>query len=184
MKRLFQRLKEKRRKRRLSRLKSIPMTYGQYCLLYDVGAITNHKYIVKHSEKPRRLCGRYMPDSLTYLRMGTFVEVMQCKDEIKLLTTIYNVTESELKSEWAQNVIGAIKWTIEQMESITESFSQLESDTKTDKQGNIFSAIDWYALRMGITNHDDVLKVPCLIIWQCAKEDQERRAKQLKTQKQ
>lgn len=184
MKRLFQRLKEKRRKRRLSRLKSIPMTYGQYCLLYGVGAITNHKYIVKHSEKPRSLCGRYMPDSLTHLRMGTFVEVMQCKDEIKLLKTIYNVTESELQAEWAQNVIGAIKWTIEQIESITESFSQLESDTKTDKQGNIFSAIDWYAQRMGITSHDDVLKVPCLIIWQCAKEDQERRMKQLKQQKQ
>lgn len=184
MKRLFQRLKEKRRKRRLKRLKSIPMTYGQYCLFYGVGAITNHDYIVERSEKPRRLCGRYMPDSLTHLRMGTFVEVMQCKDEVKLLTTIYNVTESELKTEWAQNVVGAIKWTIEQLESITASFSQLESDTTTDKQGNIFSTIDWYAQRMGITSHDDVLKVPCLIIWQCAKEDQERRMKQLKQQKQ
>lgn len=184
MKRLLNKLKERRRKRRLRRLKSIPMTYGQYSLLYSVGAITNHDYIVKHSEKPRRLCGRYMPSTLTHIRMGTFVEVMQCKDEIKLLKTIYNVTESELQNEWAQNVIGAIKWTIEQLESITESFSQLEDGTKTDKQGNIFSAIDWYAQRMGITNHDDVLKVPCLIIWQCAKEDQERRAKKLKQQNQ
>lgn len=180
MKRLIQKLK----KRRLKRLKSIPMTYGQYSPLYSVGAITNHDYIVEHSEKPRRLCGRYMPSTLTYLRMGAFVEVMQCKDEIKLLKTIYNVTESELQNEWAQNVIGAIKWTIEQLESITASFSQLESDTETEKKGNIFSTIDWYAQRMGITNHDDVLKVPCLIIWQCAKEDQERRAKQLKQQKQ
>lgn len=184
MKRLLNKLKERRRKRRLRRLKSIPMTYGQYSLLYSVGAITNHDYIVEHSEKPKRLCGRYMPSTLTHIRMGTFVEVMQCKEEIKLLTTIYNVTESELRTEWAQNVIGAIKWTIEQLESITASFSQLESDTETNKQGNIFSTIDWYALRMGITNHDDVLKVPCLIIWQCAKEDQERRAKQLKNQKQ
>jgi hypothetical protein len=125
-----------------------------------------------------------MPSDLMHLRMGTLTEVMMCKNEIKMLTTIYNVTERELQTEWAQNVIGAIKWTIEQLESITESFSQLESDTETDKQGNIFSTIDWYAQRMGITNHDDVLKVPCLIIWQCAKEDQERRAKQLKNQKQ
>lgn len=184
MKRLILKLKERRRKKILRRLKSIPMTYGQYCLLYSVGAITNHDYIVEHSVKPKLLCGRYMPSDLTHLRMGTFVEVMQCKDEIKLLTTIYNVTQSELQTEWAQNVIGAIKWTIEQLESITESFSQLESDTENDKQGNIFSTIDWYAQRMGITNHDDVLKVPCLIIWQCAKEDQEKRKKQLKQQKQ
>lgn len=183
MKRLIDNLK-KRRKRRLRRLKSIPMTYGQYSLLYSFGAIQNHDYIVEHSEKPRRLCGRYMPDDLTHLRMGTFVEMMQCKDEIKLLTTIYNVTESELQCEWAQNVVGAIKWTIEQLESITELFSQLDGDAESDKQGSIFSTIDWYALRMGITEHDKVLKVPCLIIWQCAKEDAEKYKKQLKQQKQ
>lgn len=184
MKRLFQRLKEKRRKRRLSRLKSIPMTFGQYILLYSVGAITNHDYIVEHSEKPRRLCGRYIPSDLMHLRMGTLTEVMMCKEEIKMLTTIYNVTESELQAEWAQNVIGAIKWTIEQLESITASFSQLESGIETEKKGDIFETIDWYALRMGITNHDDVWKVPCLVVWKCAEKDQEKWKKQLKQQKQ
>lgn len=184
MKRLIQKLKERRRKRRLRRLKSIPMTYGQYSLLYSVGAITNHDYIVEHSEKPRRLCGRYMPSDLMHLRMGTLTEVMMCKNEIKMLTTIYNVTESELQTEWAQNVIGAIKWTIEQLESITASFSQLESDIETEKKGDIFETIDWYALRMGITNHDDVWKVPCLVVWKCAEKDQEKWKKQLKNQKQ
>ncbi len=183
MKRLIQKLKERRRKKRLRRLKSIPMTYGQYCLLYSVGATTNHDYIVEHSEKPKRLCGRYLPEDLSNLRMGKFIELMNCKDEIKLLTTVYNVTESELQSEWAQNVVGAIKWTIGQLESITGLFSQLEDDIATEKRGNVFSTIDWYALRMGITNHDEVLKVPCITIWRCALEDQEKRKEQLKKQK-
>ena len=183
---IIQRIRERRRKRRLARLKSIPMTYGEYCMLYSVGAITNHKEMVEKSPKPTRLCGRYMPKDLNNMTMGTLVEVMGTTDEVKLLTAIYNVTERELSGEWAQNVIGAIRWTSEQMNVITDLFKSLEKDFTAEevaagldkKKPDIFATIDWYAKRMGITDHDRVLKTPWIIIWKCALLDKEMREEQ------
>ena len=38
----------------------------------------------------------------------------------------------------------------------------------------VFGLIDWYARRMGITDHDEVLKVPVLRVYQCLKMDKEQ----------
>lgn len=180
---LIQRIRERRRKRRLARLKSVPMTFGEYCLLYDCNAIKNHEEMVEKSPKPTTLCGRYMPKDLDNMTMGTLVKVMNDRDDIKMLNAIYNVSQSELQTEWAQNVIGAVRWTTEQLERITELFKSLERDYTTDeilagfdkRKKDIFATIDWYALRMGITDHDLVLKVPWIVIWKCADEDRKDR---------
>ena len=183
---LIQKLRERRRKRRLARLKSVPMTFGEYCLLYDCNAIKNHEEMVEKSPKPTTLCGRYMPKDLDNMTMGTLVKVMNDRDDIKMLNAIYNVSQSELQTEWAQNVIGAVRWTAEQLERITELFKSLERDYTTEeilagldkRKGDIFATIDWYAKRMNITDHDRVLKTPWIIIWKCAMLDKTAREDQ------
>lgn len=182
---LIHRLKERRRKRRLARLK-VPMTFGEYCLLYNCNAIKNHKEMVEQSPRPTTLCGRYMPKDLNNMTMGTLVKVMNLKDDIGMFTAIYNVSQSELQSEWAQNVIGAARWTTEQLERITDLFKSLERDYTTEellagfdkRKGDIFATIDWYAKRMNITDHDRVLKTPWIIVWKCAMLDKTAREDQ------
>ena len=160
-----------------------PMTYGEYCTLLSHGVIKNHKEIIEAAEKPWKLCGRFMPDSLDMMRMGTLVEVMSGKDDVmKAMTSIYNVTRGELSEERADVVIGAMKWTESQMSRIADLFSRLERELTADEimagaeqmKGDIFNTIDWYALRMGISNHDEVLRVPWVTIWRCAKDDRDR----------
>lgn len=179
---LYYRIKERRRLSRLKKLKSIPMKYREYCLLYNFGAISNHADVIERAKKPEKMCGRYLPDDLNSMTMGTLVEVLNSKDEVKMLVSIYNLTTSEIQDERADIVIGAIKWTNEQLQSICGLFKQLERDFTADEimagaeqmKGDIFSTIDWYARRMCITDHDDVLKTQWIKIWRCAKDDRDR----------
>lgn len=174
-------MKLKTRLKLMGKVNRLPMTFGRYCLLHSVGAISNHEEIIATAKKPVRLCGRYLPNDLDRITMGQLVDVLEEKNETKTLTILYNVSQSELEAEWAQNVIGAIKWTSEQLESITALLNALNRDFTADEimagaeqmKGDIFSTIDWYALRMGITDHDEVLKVPWIKIWRCAKDDRE-----------
>lgn len=156
------------------------MTFGEYCLLYKHNAISNHEEQTKQP-KPMKLCGRWMPSSLNSVAIGQIVEVLNLKDDIKVLTTLYNVTTGELQDERAEIVIGAINWTAEQLKSIGYMFSALERDLTAEEimagaenmKGDIFTTIDWYARRMGYQHHDDVLKVSWITIWRCCKDDRE-----------
>lgn len=38
----------------------------------------------------------------------------------------------------------------------------------------LFGLLDWYALRMGITNHDDVLPVPWMRVYKCLDMDEKK----------
>lgn len=157
------------------------LTYGEYCMLYAINAIANHRELTEKMPRPRRLAGRWMPEDLNGMSMGTLVEVLEQKEELKLLSVVYGISTSELEAERAENVIGAIRWTVKQLESITGLFSMLEREYTAEElaagietmKGDIFSTIDWYARRMGITDHDEVLKVSWIKIWRCAKDDRD-----------
>lgn len=165
--------------RRLRKARPLMLTYADYCLLYSIGAVKNHDELLAGLPKPRQMFGRYLPDDLNSMKMGTLVEIMECRDEMKLLCTIYNVTRSEIMTSEARSVIGLIRWTSEQIKSITALFGALEREYTAEElmagaetmKGDIFTTIDWYARRMGITNHDDVLRVPWITIWRCARDD-------------
>ena len=47
----------------------------------------------------------------------------------------------------------------------------------------LFGMLDWYAVRMGISDHDQVLKVPWLRIYKCMDMDNKRRAYEKRLQK-
>ena len=177
-------MKLKTRLKLMGKPNRLPMTFGQYCLLHSIGAISNHEEVIAKAKKPVRLCGRYMPDNLDGMTMGTLAEVLNSKDEIKMLVSIYNLTTSKIQDERADIVIGAIKWTSEQLESITALFKQLERDFTADEimagaeqiKGDIFSTINWFVGKSnGRYSHDEALRVPWIIIWRCAKDEQEER---------
>ena len=164
------------------RIQQRQMTFGEYCTLYANGAIQNHAEIMASAPKPRRLCGRYLPESLDTMTMGKLAEVMKVKEDTKLLTTIYNVTTSELMTEWALDVIGTLRWTADELKRITELFSQLERELTADEimagaeqlKGDIFTTINWFFRYCnGKYSHDEVLKVPWIVVWRCARDHQQ-----------
>lgn len=165
------------------RIRQRLMTFGEYCTLYANGAIANHAELMASAPKPQRLCGRYLPKSLDNMTMGTLAEVMNVKEDTKLLTTIYNVTTSELMTEWAIDVLGTLRWTAEELKRITDLFSQLERELTADEimagaeqlKGDIFNTIDWFQDHCnGNLSHNEVLKVPWIVVWRCASDVKEK----------
>jgi hypothetical protein len=116
------------------------------------------------------------------MTMGTLAEVMKVAEDTKLLTTIYNVTTSELMTEWAQDVIGTLRWTADELSRIGNLFSQLERELTADEimagaeqmKGDIFTTVNWYMRYCnGRYSQDEVLKVPWIIVWRCARDYQQ-----------
>ena len=157
-----------------------PMTFADYVMLTHYNAISNADEISR-LPKPKKFCGRWMPDNLKWMPMGLLIDVMKDRDVIKMLMKIYNVTQSEIERESATIVVPVINWTIEQLNMIGNVFKSLDKPLTAEEimagldsdelKGDDFSAVDWYAQRMGITNHNDAMKVSWVTYYGCAKED-------------
>ena len=62
-------------------------------------------------------------------------------------------------------------------ESLTPQATAKEKQAGIDTlHFGLFGMLDWYALRMGITNHDEVLQVPWMRIYTCMEMDNLRHA--------
>lgn len=157
-----------------------PMTFAEYVMLTHYNAISNADEL-NRQPKPERLCGRRMPNDLKWVPMGLLIEIIKDKDVIKMLTRLYNVTQNEIETECATIVVAVINWTIGQLNAINEAFKSLDRPLTAEEimagldseelKGDGFSTVDWYAQRMGITNHNDAMKVSWVTYYGCAKED-------------
>lgn len=96
----------------------------------------------------------------------------------------------------ASDAVGFFNWVQRETERIAKLFDECAVPPTADElragadklSFGIFGTIDWYAQRMGITNHDDVLSVPWVVVYQCTKNDNmkvayERRLNEIMTNK-
>lgn len=155
------------------------MTFAEYVMLTHYNAVSNADELYRQP-KPDRFCGRRMPEDLKWMPMGLLIEVMKDKDVIKMLTKIYNVTQSEIESECATIVVAVINWTIGQLNAINDAFKSLDKPLTAEEimagldseelRGDDFSAVDWYAQRRGI-GHNEAMREPWTLYYGCARED-------------
>ena len=160
-----------------------PMTFARYSVLFGNGCIAKSSIEdLKQCGRPERLGGKYTPETLNSITMGQLTELLMAENQTLegFLHVIMGLGLSDVMNEPAQNVHGFMNFVMSEFQRINELFKQLEGGYTSEQiqagvlqldTGGIFGTIDWYARRMGITNHDDVLKVPWLHIWQCAKND-------------
>ena len=82
----------------------------------------------------------------------------------------------------ATEVVSFVGWVYGRIEKINALFDKAKRKP-TDKeiraginklQFGIFGMIDWYALRMGITDHEDVMRVPWMRVYQCLSMDNQK----------
>lgn len=160
------------------------MKFRTYKTLRRLGLITQESEDrLQEAPRPDRLCGKAIPQDLNDLTMGQLADIMSLKqgDEIEAVRVVAGIDPKDLDREQAVKVIGLINFIQSELHRIADLFKQLKPNyTKEERQAGvedldfgIFGTIDWYAQRMGITDHDEVLKVPWLHIWQCSKIDKE-----------
>ena len=161
------------------------MRFRTYKTLRRLGLITKESEDqLKEAENPSRLCGKPIPETLNDLTMGQLTDIMGIKEgeEIEAIRIIAGIDPRQLDREPAVAVIGLVNFIQSELHRIADLFKQLKPHYSREEREagaedlnfGIFGTIDWYAKRMGITNHDDVLNVPWLHIWQCSLIDKER----------
>lgn len=160
------------------------MRFKTYKILHNLGTITKESEDqLKEAPRPDTLCGKAMPKTLNSLTMGQLVDILSVKDGdgVKVIEIITGLQPKDLDREAAESVVGFVNFIQSELKRISRMFKDLKPHyTPEERQAGIedldfgiFGTIDWYAKRMGITNHDDVLLVPWLHIYQCSSIDKE-----------
>lgn len=135
--------------------------------------------------KPWKILGKELPNDFNHLSIGDLYEIELAAKQgpkeglIVLGRVLLNLTEKEVLKAPCDAMWGLLNWATLEVKRISTLFEGIAIPAKPDElragadklNFGVFGTLDWYALRMGITNHDEVSKVPWLVIYQCQRND-------------
>jgi hypothetical protein len=98
---------------------------------------------------------------------------------LKCCTILLSLDERNALKSQANAVIGFVSWVSKELERINKLFESTNiPPTAEEKQAGVeslkfgmFGVLDYYALRMGITDHEEVEKVKWIRIYKCLDMD-------------
>lgn len=141
---------------------------------------------IEELPKPEFIGNKRTPSDLNDITMGQLIMLQSMGDskDVALIPckTLLCMEEKEILSAKAETILGFSMWVITEVDRINKLFSSTSvKPTKEEKQAGVkklsfgmFGMIDHYALRMGISNHEDVEKVPWVRIYKCLDIDSEK----------
>ena len=145
--------------------------------------------------KPQFVGKVKVPDNLNLITYGQWLELQQIATEWDLLflpaKILLDIDESELLKYDFREVVGFTNFVLSELIRIGDLFASCQIEpTQEERQAGceelksgIFGILDWYARRMYIQNHDDVLKIGWLRIYNAMKLDKETTEYQRRLQK-
>ena len=122
---------------------------------------------IKNLPKPYSVGGVKTPDSLNDITIGELMELQSAENEreliLKCCTILLSLTERNALKSQANDVLGFSVWVSKELERIAKLFqSTTIPPTPEEKQAGVdslnfgmFGILDYYALRMGITDHEE-----------------------------
>lgn len=144
--------------------------------------------------RPARLAGKKTPENLDDITLGQLITLWHIKDERDLFylsalcifaydKSVFRqkLIEIRLRHAGAGRAIGWSNFVSNELIRINEMWQRCDVPlSDIDRQAGaadlnfgFFSIIDAYAQRQGIVNHDDVLKVKWIEVWQSLQKDAE-----------
>lgn len=127
------------------------------------------------------------PEDLNAMTLGQMVTLSECGDGREVFyvvcETLLGMSREETGEARAVDVVRFCGWVVGQIKKINALFDKAKGKP-TEKelqagvnklQFGIFGLVDWYARRMGITDHEDVMRVPWGRVWQCLDMDTKTR---------
>ena len=127
---------------------------------------------------------RKRPEDLSGLTIGQLIEIGEtvgADTDYRVMDIVLGMGKEEADACRATEVVAFLSWTGRQVRKINRMFESIQAKpTSKEKRAGVdklqfglFGVLDWYAKRMGITDHDEVLKVPWMRIYICMKMDNE-----------
>lgn len=161
-------------------------TMADLLVLNDVVS-ESFKETLSNAERPAKLYGKVVPETLNGLTYGQLIELQEATDPITQIAACANAVlgvndMNVIMAEDGVASFGFLLWIKRELERINGLFKELEYQPTPEEvqagyyslRGGRFATLDWYARRMGITNHDDVLAVSWLIYYECKRIDHEQ----------
>lgn len=172
--------------------KRIKRTFKQFIERLKLFDQTQVAKFIEQQPRPKKILWKDVPENLNRATMGEINAISLVKDELKMLTeTTIDILHIPKWQQpiWRYLVVrinydkacGWINFITKESKRINKLWESIKVTPEEDdiKAGvgqlnfGLFGMIDAFAKRMGITNHDDVLKVGWITIWQCSKIDNE-----------
>lgn len=143
---------------------------------------------LEHQPKPEKVAGRRLPEDFNKLSIGDLYEIeMEAQKGARegllaISRVLLHLNEKEALKTPCDQMWGLLNWATSEVKRISALFQAIAIPPKADElragadnlNFGVFGTLDWYALRMGITNHDEVAKVPWVVIYQCQKNDNQK----------
>lgn len=138
---------------------------------------------IKNLPKPYSVGGVKTPDSLNDITIGELMELQSAENEreliLKCCTILLSLDERNALKSQANEVLGFSVWVSKELERIAKLFQGTTiPPTPEEKQAGVdslnfgmFGILDYYALRMGITDHEEVEKVKWIRVYKCLDMD-------------
>lgn len=127
------------------------------------------------------------PESLDNMTIGQMIRLSDCKNGVDMFYRICDVL-LDLPREavdicWAVDVVRFCGWVLGRVKKINALFDSVKSKpTQQERMAGIddlkfgvFGLVDWYALRMGITDHEEVMSVTWGRVYKCLEMDMKKR---------
>lgn len=133
--------------------------------------------------RPAYVGGIETPENLSGMTMGQMLKLSGCANGRELFytvtSTLLHMNKESTDKARAIDVVRFVGWVIGKVKQINDLFDKtkkkptaLEVRAGIDKLSfGIFGLVDWYAQRMGITDHEEVMDVPWVRVWQCLDMD-------------
>ena len=133
--------------------------------------------------RPLRVAGKNTPCDLNDLTIGQMVQLSECKNgkEMFYLTceVLLSLTRKEVDECFAVDIVRFCGWVLSQVKIINTLFDSVKGKPSKEEElaginelkFGVFGLIDWYALRMGITDHEEVTKVTWGRVYKCLEMD-------------
>lgn len=162
-------------------------TFEEYMILTSVGKIEKDVVeLMQQLPKPVELCGVRVPESLDDITFGQLIRLQGITTEAEIFLepcrVLLNVSDKKVSKEDAIAVLGFAVWVSHEMKRVNEllALTQLEPTPEEYRAGidklnfGPFGLVDYFALRMGIADHEEVMSMPWVRIYQCMKIDSEK----------
>lgn len=162
-------------------------TFGEYMVLASVGKTEEDiAELIKQLPKPGNLFGARVPESLDDITFGQLVRLQGITEETEIFfepcRVLFDASDEQVSKEDAILIMGFAAWVSNEVQRINVLLSTTQlKPTSEEYQAGIdkldfgsFGLVDYFALRMGITDHEQVMEMPWVRIYQCMKIDSEK----------
>ena len=136
--------------------------------------------------KPWKVGKVRIPDTLNDISMGELMQLQSISTDMETIMVpcrvLLGMSEREVMRAEASEVIGFCFWVAREVKRINKLFASTSvPPTPEEKQAGsdrlnfgLFGLLDYYAQRMGITDHEEVERVPWIRVYKCLDMDAER----------